>query len=72
MYSAAARGAVWYEEGAIVFLVEIRTKLLSHYFTPEALPQVVLACAPSPGAPVARARAKNCTNSYGHTAASSL
>ena len=41
---AAAHGAVWYEEGAIVFLVEIGNKLLSRYCTPEALPQVVLAC----------------------------
>ena len=41
---AAARGAVWYEQGAIIFLVEIGTKLLSRYCTPEALPQVVLAC----------------------------
>ena len=41
---AAARGAVWYEQGAIVFLVEIGTKLLGRYCTPEALPQVVLAC----------------------------
>ena len=42
--SAAARDAVWYEENAIIFLVEIGTKLLSRYCTPEVLPQVVLVC----------------------------
>ena len=28
---AAARGAVWYERGAMIFLVEIGTKLLGRY-----------------------------------------